>query len=120
MAAPAGGLHIAVAAPMTLSLLEPELGATVPSAGFPFPATARLVLDYLRAGHRVTAITTGFDIDAPIRLGDDRLRVVVVPSRGRGRARAFDLFRAERRALGPLDPRRHRRSGRRAGRRPRP
>lgn len=99
-AAPAvAPLHIVVSGPMTLSLLEPELGAAAPSAGFPFPGTAQLVLEYLAAGHRVTAVTTGFDIGTTQRVRSPRLDLVVVPSRSRGRSRAFDLFRAERRAL---------------------
>lgn len=92
-------MHIALTGPMTLSMLEDELGSAVPSEGFPFPGTSQLVLDYLRAGHRVTAVTTGFDISTPIRRSSDRLELVVLPSRGRGRARAFDFFREERRAI---------------------
>ena len=97
-------LHIAVAGPMTLSMLEPELGAAAGSAGFPFPGTAQLVLEYLSRGHRVTAVTTGFDIQQIQRVSSPRLELVVVPSRGRGRGRAFDFFRAERAAIrGALD-----------------
>jgi glycosyltransferase involved in cell wall biosynthesis len=92
-------VHIALTGPMTLSMLEPALGAPVPSEGFPFPGTAQLVLDYLRAGHRVTAITTGFDVAAPVRRSSGDLDVVVLPSRSRGRGRAFDFFREERHAI---------------------
>ncbi|RIX26090.1 glycosyltransferase family 4 protein [Amnibacterium setariae] len=97
-------MHIALTGPMTLSLLEPELGSEIPSSGFPFPGTSQLVLDYLRAGHEVTAITTGFDIAEPVRRSSGRLEVLVLPSRSRGRARAFDFFREERHAItGALD-----------------
>ncbi len=84
---------------MTVQLFEAELGVTVPTAGYPFPATAQLALEYVDRGHHVTAVTTGTDIVTPIRLRSDRLDLVVLPARGRGRSRAFDLFSRERRAI---------------------
>ena len=62
-------MHIAVCGPISLELLEPGLNRSLAQADTHFPMTAELVRSYVTAGHYVTVITTGTDIQEQICRG---------------------------------------------------
>jgi glycosyltransferase involved in cell wall biosynthesis len=64
--------------------------------------TSELVKALLAAGLHVEVVTEAVGIDGYIQLEGPNLRLLVAPLRERARARAGDLFRAERRALRAL------------------
>ncbi len=93
-------MHIAVAGPVTLSLLRSEVSVPSSIPGYPFAGTSGLVHEYLSAGHEVSVVTTSpAGITAPTWFRGSRLNVCVVPSRGRARDRALDFFKQERRLI---------------------
>jgi glycosyltransferase involved in cell wall biosynthesis len=90
-------MHIAVAGPVTLSLLRSEVSVPSSIPGYPFAGTSELVLEYLSAGHEVSVVTTSpAGVAAPTWFRGTMLNVCVVPSRGRARSRALDFFEQER------------------------
>nr|WP_242864570.1 glycosyltransferase family 4 protein [Microbacterium testaceum] len=64
--------------------------------GYPFPLLPTLASAYLERGHRVSLVTTSRDVTAVVPYIDDRLSIVVAPSRPRARSRAMDMFSVER------------------------
>jgi L-malate glycosyltransferase len=92
-------MHIGIAGPMDLGLLQGRLDSQVLSRGYPFPMTSLLALEHLRRGHEVTAFTTDRSAAKTYELSGRDLTVIVHPMRPRARDRAADLFRVERRAL---------------------
>lgn len=68
-------------------------------AGYRGIPVSELAHAHVDAGLYVELVTVADEIDEPICLQGDRLRLHVVPMRARARARGKDLFRAERRAL---------------------
>lgn len=92
-------LHIALCGPASVGMLEPWLGARIPSRGYPYPGVPTLAEELIAAGHRVTIVSTATDIDVPLQFVRNQLRLVLVPSRPRARDRLLDFFRAERRGI---------------------
>lgn len=92
-------MHVGIAGPMDLALLQPHLSDEVVSRGYPFPLTSHLVASTLAAVDRVTAYTTDSGATKPYELHGPRLSVLVTPSRLRARNRALDFFREERSGL---------------------
>ena len=92
-------LHIALCGPAYTRLLEPLLGVKIPSEGHAYPLLPTLAEQLLIAGHRVTLVSTAFDIDAPLQFQRDQLGLILVPARTRARDLALDFFRVERRGL---------------------
>ncbi len=86
-------LHVALCGPATVSMLEPMLGVTIPSAGDPYSLVPTLAGQLVAAGHRVTGVSTATDIDAPMEFAADQLGLVLVPSRPRARDRALRFCR---------------------------
>lgn len=92
-------MHVGIAGPMDLTLLQPHLSGDVMSRGYPFPLTSHLIAATLASVDRVTAYTTDPGVSEPYELRGPKLHVLVTPLRPRARDRALDLFRAERRGL---------------------
>lgn len=89
-------MNVLIAGPCELASLEDHLARDPQPLPTGLPGTSvRTILDELLAkGHRVTLVTLDPTITQPVRREGERLRLLVGPSRRRGRAR--DLFRVER------------------------
>lgn len=93
-------MHLAVAGPMDLRLLSPALaGPPISRPGYAFPLTSQLVLAYMEAGHRVTAITTDRAVRLPEFRSGPSLDLHILPMRARARHLGRDFMRSERRLV---------------------
>lgn len=88
-------MHIVIAAPISLDMIMGVQFRQRP-IGYPFPMTADLCNCYIQAGHQVTVVTSSPDLKDLVEIDSPCARIIVVPYRPRARARALDLFRAER------------------------
>jgi glycosyltransferase involved in cell wall biosynthesis len=85
---------------MTLTLLQAEAGVDPAlGEGYGFPFVSHLVLELVRRGHDVSAFTLAETLTEPRAFRRGNLVVHVCPYRPRGRDRAKDFFRAERKGL---------------------
>ena len=93
-------MRIGICGPMTLTLLQAEAGVDPAlGEGYGFPLIAHLVLELVRRGHDVSAFTLAETLTEPRAFRRGNLVVHVCPCRPRGRDRAKDFFRAERKGL---------------------
>lgn len=93
-------MHIAIAGPISLTLLSDYVEIPQDILGYPFPGTAQLAAKFLGQGHRVSIVTTSpVGVSQSRQFTGDHIDVTIVQSRPRARARALDLFRLERELL---------------------
>jgi glycosyltransferase involved in cell wall biosynthesis len=106
-------MHIAIAAPIAtadlLIGLDPDVRNAFPQGRAEAPLISHLILELLRQGHRVLAITTDRMLDddqPPFMYEQGNLTYVVVPSRqrifrpnGKRPGRTSDFFRFERKHI---------------------
>ncbi len=106
-------MHIAIAAPIAtadlLVSLDPTVRNAFPQGRAEAPLISHLILELLRQGHRVLAITTDRMLDddqPPFVYEQGNLTYVVVPSRqrifrpnGKRPGRTADFFRVERKHI---------------------
>lgn len=92
-------MHIGLAGPVDLRLLQSRLNDPVKGSGYAFPFTSKLASELLDRGHQVSVFALDPGATEPYELFGTSLQVLVHPMRSRARDRALDFFANERHAL---------------------
>ena len=82
-------MHICIAGPMTLELINHPFDKNKLPIGYPFPPMAEFVNAFLKRGHKITAVTYSTGIDKPIYLESESINIFIAKRRDRHAARDF-------------------------------
>jgi len=79
-------MHIAICGPISLKLLKDDVaeGGRLPS-GYLYPFAAFLAKEYMKAGHRVSVVTSADSVSETCTWTGEKCSIVVTPRRARAR-----------------------------------